>query len=50
MMRAVSLTFFGEYKGHGHPHESPNVMTYPLVALAFFSPWSGWINIPGVTE
>ena len=50
MMRAVSLSFFGEYKGHGHPHESPNVMTYPLIALAFFSTVAGLINIPGITE
>jgi len=50
MTRAVSLTFFGEYKGDGHPHESPNVMTYPLVALAGFSVVAGLINIPGVTS
>jgi NADH-quinone oxidoreductase subunit L len=50
MTRAVSLTFFGEYKGHGHPHESPKIMTYPLIALAFFSVVAGWINIPGVTS
>ena len=24
MTRCVYLTFFGEYRGHGHPHESPN--------------------------
>jgi NADH-quinone oxidoreductase subunit L len=50
MMRAVSLTFFGTYKGDGHPHESPKIMTYPLIALAFFSVVAGWINIPGLTE
>jgi NADH-quinone oxidoreductase subunit L len=50
MTRAVSLTFFGTYKGHGHPHESPRIMTYPLIVLAFFSVVSGWINIPGITE
>ncbi len=50
MTRAVSLTFFGEYKGHGEPHESPKIMTYPLIVLAFFSVVVGWINIPGVTE
>jgi NADH-quinone oxidoreductase subunit L len=50
MTRAVSLTFFGEYKGHGHPHESPKIMTYPLIILAFFSVVAGWINIPGVTS
>ena len=31
-MRMVMLTFFGEYKGHAHPHESPATMTGPLVA------------------
>ncbi|MDJ0924802.1 MAG: NADH-quinone oxidoreductase subunit L [Acidimicrobiia bacterium] len=50
MTRAVSLTFFGEYKGHGHPHESPKIMTYPLIALAGFSVVAGWINIPGVIK
>jgi NADH-quinone oxidoreductase subunit L len=48
MARAVSLTFFGEYKGHGHPHESPAIMTIPLVGLAFFAVTAGWVNIPGV--
>ena len=33
-MRMVLLTFFGEYKGHAHPHESPATMTGPLVVLA----------------
>ena len=48
MTRAVALTFFGEYKGHGHPHESPKVMAYPLIGLAFFAATAGWTNIPGV--
>jgi NADH-quinone oxidoreductase subunit L len=50
MTRAVWLTFFGEYKGDAHPHESPRLMTYPLIGLAVFSVVAGWINIPGVTE
>ncbi len=50
MTRAVWLTFFGEYKGHGQPHESPKVMTYPLIGLASFAVVAGLINIPGVTE
>jgi NADH-quinone oxidoreductase subunit L len=33
-MRMVMLTFLGGYRGHGEPHESPAVMTGPLVALA----------------
>ena len=32
--RMVLQTFFGEYRGHGHPHESPVTMTGPLVFLA----------------
>jgi NADH-quinone oxidoreductase subunit L len=32
--RMVLQTFFGEYRGHGHPHESPVSITGPLVALA----------------
>lgn len=48
MTRAVALTFFGEYKGHGTPHESPAFMAYPLVGLAFFAVTAGWLNIPGV--
>jgi len=48
MMRLVALTFFGTYKGHAHPHESPKMMTYPLIGLAFFAVTAGWANIPGV--
>ena len=48
MTRAVCLTFLGEYRGHGHPHESDSMMTTPLVVLAVFAAASGWVNIPGV--
>jgi NADH-quinone oxidoreductase subunit L len=48
MARAIALTFHGEYKGHGNPHESPRVMTGPLVALAIPSILFGLFNIPGV--
>jgi len=34
MTRCVLMTFFGSYRGHGEPHESPRVMTWPLIALA----------------
>jgi NADH-quinone oxidoreductase subunit L len=50
MTRTVWLTFFGEYKGSGHPHESPSIMTYPLMILAGFSVVAGFMNVPGVTE
>jgi NADH-quinone oxidoreductase subunit L len=49
MARAVFLTFYGEYKGHGHPHESPAVMTVPMVALAGGAVVAGFFNMPGIT-
>jgi NADH-quinone oxidoreductase subunit L len=50
MGRAVFLTFHGEYRGHGHPHESPRSMTIPLVGLSVGAVASGWVLIPGVYE
>jgi NADH-quinone oxidoreductase subunit L len=44
MTRCVYLTFFGEYRGHGHPHESPRAITIPLVVLAGFSVVAGLVN------
>lgn len=49
MARAVALTFHGTYKGDGHPHEAPRVMTAPLVGLAIPSIFVGLLNIPGVS-
>ncbi len=46
MARAVTLTFLGEYRGHGHPHESPISMTGPLVALAGASLSVGFLGAP----
>ena len=44
MTRCVYLTFFGEYRGNHHPHESPKAITGPLVALAGFSVVAGLAN------
>lgn len=48
MTRCVYLTFFGEYRGHTHPHESPAVMTTPLVVLATLSVGAGYLNFWGI--
>ena len=48
MTRVVALTFHGTYKGSGQPHESPRIMTWPLVGLAIPSILFGLLNIPGV--
>jgi NADH-quinone oxidoreductase subunit L len=44
MTRCVWLTFYGEYRGHGHPHESPRQITGPLVILTFMAVVAGWLN------
>ncbi len=46
MTRAYHLTFKGEYRGHAHPHESPKVMTVPLVILTFLAFIAVFFNIP----
>ncbi|HUP69319.1 MAG TPA: NADH-quinone oxidoreductase subunit L [Acidimicrobiales bacterium] len=48
MTRCVYLTFFGEYRGHGHPHESPPAITIPLIVLAVLSAAAGLLNAPGI--
>ena len=51
MGRCVLLTFFGEYRGHAHPHESPITMTGPLVVLAVASAGAGLLSLPkGISE
>jgi NADH-quinone oxidoreductase subunit L len=46
VFRAWFLAFTGKYRGHAHPHESPLVMTGPLMILAALSIAGGFINIP----
>ncbi|HEX4168486.1 MAG TPA: NADH-quinone oxidoreductase subunit L [Bryobacteraceae bacterium] len=46
VFRAFFLAFFGDYRGHHHPHESPASMTMPLVILAVLAAGGGFINIP----
>jgi NADH-quinone oxidoreductase subunit L len=50
MTRLMVMTFHGqnrtgEKEAH-HLHESPRVMTVPLVVLAFLSIVGGWLNVP----
>jgi NADH-quinone oxidoreductase subunit L len=47
MGRAYWMTFWGEYRGHGTPHESPKVMTIPLWILAAAAVVLGFTNFPG---
>src|ERR1700723_3983944 len=49
--RAFWMTFWGDYKGHGHPHESPPSMLAPLIVLAFLSLVGGFaFNVPHILE
>jgi len=50
MTRAVLLAFFGTYRSHGHPQESPRILTNPLLLLAGLATVVGFLNIPGVTS
>ena len=42
VFRAMFLTFFGAYRGEAHTHESPAVMTGPLIILALLSLGGGY--------
>ena len=50
MFRLVFLTFFGENRADHHTrehlHESPAVMTYPLIALAGLATVAGFLGTP----
>jgi NADH-quinone oxidoreductase subunit L len=41
--RAMFMTFFGNYRGTAHPHESSAVMWAPLAVLAALSLAGGWL-------
>ena len=53
MFRLMYLTFFKEFRGTDeqkhHLHESPSLMTIPLVILAILAAIGGAINLPGST-
>ena len=47
--RAFWMTFWGDYRGHGHPHESNWTMLGPLVVLAVLSIAGGFLfNVPQI--
>jgi NADH-quinone oxidoreductase subunit L len=52
MFRCVAMTFWGESKTHpkakDHIHESPWVITLPLVVLAFLAAVGGFVGVPAV--
>jgi NADH-quinone oxidoreductase subunit L len=49
MTRMMVMTFWGTErfdKTHHHPHESPKIMTIPLIVLAVLSTIGGFIGVP----
>lgn len=50
MFRMLFITFYGHFRGSAteqeHLHESPKLMTVPLIVLALLSILGGFINIP----
>ncbi|HYO82322.1 MAG TPA: NADH-quinone oxidoreductase subunit L [Bryobacteraceae bacterium] len=45
VFRSIFLTFFGAYRGKALAHESPLVMTAPLMVLAVLSLIGGFFNV-----
>lgn len=52
MFRLFFMTFFGEFRGtteqSHHLHESPKVMTLPLIVLAILSTVGGFMGVPEI--
>jgi len=49
MFRLLYLVFFGEQRLLGaHPHESPRVMTIPLVILSVLAVFGGFLDVPSL--
>ncbi len=49
MFRLLYLVFFGEQRLAGaHPHESPRVMTIPLMILSVLSVFGGFLDVPSL--
>ena len=50
MWRLMNMTFYGQSRVKpevaAHVHESPAVMTWPLIALAVGSVLAGWLGVP----
>jgi NADH-quinone oxidoreductase subunit L len=47
MTRVMKVAFGGKWRGRsGEPHESPRIMTGPLVALAALAVGAGWVGTP----
>jgi NADH-quinone oxidoreductase subunit L len=49
IVRLVFMSFFGGYRGHQHPHESPGVMTVPLAVLAVGAVFGGLLSLNAIT-
>jgi NADH-quinone oxidoreductase subunit L len=53
MFRLMYLTFFKDFRGTDeqkhHLHESPSLITFPLIVLAVLAAIGGLINLPGST-
>ena len=47
MFRLYFVTFFGKEKEESHCHESPAVMTVPLILLALLAIVAGFVGLPG---
>jgi NADH-quinone oxidoreductase subunit L len=47
--RLIFITFFGSYRGTEHPHESPKVMTIPMMVLSALAIFGGVLGLSSTT-
>ncbi|CAB4687008.1 MAG: NADH-quinone oxidoreductase subunit L [Actinobacteria bacterium] len=50
MTRTIWYAFYGEYRGHGTPHESGPRITTPLIILASLGAIAGIVNLPAAFD
>lgn len=50
MARSFIMTFLGHYRGEGHPHEAPLIMTAPVGVLAVLSVIGGFLLVHPITS
>jgi len=50
MTRTIWYCFYGEYRGHGTPHESGPRITVPLIILATLGAVAGLANLPAAFD
>ncbi|MCL5674155.1 MAG: NADH-quinone oxidoreductase subunit L [Candidatus Omnitrophica bacterium] len=46
IFRMIFIVFWGDKQKESHPHESPKIMTFPLIILALLAIIGGYVGLP----